>query len=73
MSKRNISLQGLLARAALLVIVGWYFIWRVFFSLPYKGSVLEMVLGSLLVFFEFAGLFRLVVIIFNYISYRETP
>ena len=72
-SKRNISLQGLLARAALLVIVGWYFIWRVFFSLPYKGSVLEMVLGSLLVFFEFAGLFRLVVIIFNYISYRETP
>ena len=71
--KRNYTLAGMLGRAALLAIMAWYFLWRIFFSLPFKGSALELVLGTLLIIFEFAGLFRLVVLIFNFISYRESP
>ena len=73
MKRSHYSATGLLARAALLLIVGGYFFWRIFFSLPYRGTILEMILGILLILFEFAGLFRLLVIMFNYISYRETP
>ena len=71
--KRHLTAWGLLIRIALLAIMLWYFLWRIIVTLPYGGSPLEMVLGILLILCEFGGLFRLVVLIFNFVSYRESP
>ena len=71
--KHHLTAWGLLIRIALLAIMLWYFLWRIIVTLPYGGSPLEMVLGILLILCEFGGLFRLVVLIFNFVSYRESP
>ncbi len=71
--KNNFTAAGILVRCVLLGILGYYLFWRIVFTLPYRGSWLEMFLGILLVICEFTGLFRLIMLIFNYINFRESP
>ncbi len=72
-AKSNYTVPGVIVRCALLGLLCYYLFWRIFFTLPYHNSVLEMVLGVLLLICEFAGLFRLLMLIFNYINFRESP